>query len=108
MSDYQYPVAPPPPLESVPEGPGLTQAQRVIYTFTAPSKTFTDIKRNTSWWLPFLLTAICGYILFAAITTKVTWTQVAENNLKMNTKQAEQLDKLPPEQRATQLKYIAY
>ena len=46
--------------------PGLTQWQRVADTFTAPSKTFEDIKRgNKSWWMPFLLLlcsaiSICG------------------------------------------------
>ena len=35
--------------------PGLSQWQRVTNTFTAPSKTFEDIKRgNKSWWMPFL------------------------------------------------------
>ena len=43
MSDISVPVVP-----AVPQGPSLTQVQRVIYTFTAPSKTFNDIKRNTS------------------------------------------------------------
>jgi len=98
------------PLSTVPEasaGPGLTQGQRVLYTFTAPSKTFTDIKRSSSWWLPFLLTAIFGYVLFAGITLKVTWPQVAENNLHNSPKQTEQMEKLTPEQRATQMKIIA-
>ena len=84
--------------------PPLTQVQRVIYTFTAPSKTFTDIRRNTSWWLPFLLSAIFTYAMFGAITAKVGWTQVAENNLKNSPKQAEQVEKLPPDQRATNMK----
>jgi hypothetical protein len=100
MSDF--------PVPAVPVEPGLTQTQRVIYTFTSPSKTFNDIKRSTSWWLPFLLTILCIYLLFAAITVKVTWPQVAENNIKMNQKQADQMDKLPPEQRASQLKIAAY
>ena len=34
---------------------GLSQVERVVDTFVAPSKTFTDILRSTSWWLPFLL-----------------------------------------------------
>jgi hypothetical protein len=106
MSDYQYPVV---PAAAVETGPGLSQIQRVIYTFTAPSKTFDDIRdRNRSWWLPFLLVVVFVYIFFFAVTTKVTWTQVAENNAKMSTRQTEQLDKLPPDQRATQIKYIAY
>jgi len=90
-----------------PTGPGLTQVQRVIYTFTAPSKTFTDIKRNTSWWLPFVITIVCSYLLFAGITMKVTWAQVAENNVKLNAKQAEQMEKMPAEQRATSMKFAA-
>jgi|SRR5579859_4473219 len=107
MSDYQYPVAPPPPIGSEPVGPGLTQMQRVIYTFTAPTKTFTDIKRNASWWLPFVLSLVFGYIFFGAVTAKVTWPQVTENNIKMSPKQAEQLDKQPAEQRATSMKISA-
>jgi hypothetical protein len=102
MSDYQVPMVP-----AVADGPPLTQMQRVIYTFTSPTKTFNDIKRDTSWWLPFVITAIFGYALFAGITLKVGWTQVAENNIKMNTKQAEQMEKLPPAQRATQIKITA-
>ena len=39
--------------------PGLSQAQRLTCTFTAPSKTFTDIKQgHRSWWLPFLIMCI--------------------------------------------------
>jgi len=43
---------------------GLTQWQRVADTFTAPSKTFDDIKRgNRSWWLPLVLTVVVGTAL---------------------------------------------
>jgi Yip1 domain len=84
--------------------PGLTQTQRVIYTFTSPSKTFNDIKRSTSWWLPFVLTAIFQFGLFATIQAKVGWEQVAENGIRQNPKQAEQMDKQPADQRATSMK----
>ena len=102
MSDIPVPVA-----SAVPERPALTQVQRVIYTFTAPSKTFNDIKRSTSWWLPFLLSVIFTYALFATVQAKVGWQQVAENSVRQNPKQAEQMDKLTPEQRATQMKVAA-
>jgi len=69
-------------IPAVAEGPALTQGQRVIYTFTAPSKTFTDIKRSTSWWMPFLIGAIATYILFFAVQAKVGWEQVAENQIR--------------------------
>jgi hypothetical protein len=29
--------------------PGLSQVERVVDTFIAPTKTFTDILRNTTW-----------------------------------------------------------
>jgi hypothetical protein len=86
----------------------LTQLQRVIDTFTAPSKTFADIKRgNKSWWLPFLLFVLIGTALWGTVTVKVTWRQVAENGLRMAPKQAEQLESLPPDQRALRMKYSA-
>ncbi len=36
----------------------LSEIARVIDTFSAPSKTFTDVKRSASWWLPFLIGAV--------------------------------------------------
>ncbi len=84
-----------------PGQPALSQMQRVIYTFTSPSKTFNDIKRSNSWWLPFLITAVTGLVLWAAITTKVTWTQVYENQQQAAPQWAKDLqEKQPPEARA--------
>lgn len=82
-------------------GAALTQWQRVGDAFVAPSKTFEDIKRgNRSWWLPFLISVVLSYVLFAAITMKIGWTQVATNNMAMNPKQAQRMENLTPEQRA--------
>jgi hypothetical protein len=47
-------------------GPGLSQVERVVDTFVAPTKTFKDILRDSSWWLPYLLGALLG-ILFAYV-----------------------------------------
>ena len=97
MNDFQVPVA-----AAAPEGPALTQVERVVDTFTAPSKTFQDIKRSTSWWLPFLLGLIATFGLFFTVQAKVGWEQVYENQVRMSPKASEQMDKLTPEQRATQ------
>jgi len=99
MNDFASPAA-----TAVAEGTGLSQSERVTNVFVAPSKTFNDIKRNTSWWLPFLISAVFGYALFAGIQAKVGWQQVAENNMKANPRQAEQMEKATPEQRATSMK----
>ena len=88
--------------------PGLSQWQRVANIFSAPSKTFEDIKRgNKSWWLPFLLFIVVGTGLWGTVTTQVTWPIVFQNGLKISPKQAERLEALPPEQREPQMKYGA-
>jgi len=92
------------------EAPGMSQLQRVTSIFSAPSKTFTEIKNGkTSWWLPWLIMAIVGYMFFAAVATKVTMQTVVDNQTKlMSEKQQEQMDKMPPEQRAMSAKITLY
>ncbi|MGA2672434.1 MAG: YIP1 family protein [Terracidiphilus sp.] len=98
-----------PVAESAPQEPGLSQWQRVTNTFSAPSKTFADIKRgNRSWWLPYLIAIFFSYVLFAGITAKVGWQQVAENNIKASPKQAEKIDQMPADQRAGAMKISGF
>ena len=93
---------------SAPEGPGLSQLQRISNMFLEPSKTFEDIKLgNTSWWLPFLLFVVIGTGLWASVTVKVGWDQVTANSIQMSPKQAERLEALTPEQQATQKRISA-
>ncbi len=88
---------------------GLTELQRVTNIFTAPSKTFEDIKQgNKSWWLPFLISIAFVYIFFAAVSLRVGWDQVAENAIHLNPKASAKLDQAPPEQRAMSLKFTQY
>ncbi|MGC1423548.1 MAG: Yip1 family protein [Terracidiphilus sp.] len=85
--------------------PGLTQWQRVIDTFTAPSKTFTDIKRgHKSWWLPFVIYALLGFAFYGAATSKVGIRQIVDNQVRLNPKSEEQMAQLTPEQRETRMK----
>ena len=88
--------------------PGLSQWQRVANTFTAPSKTFEDIKRGNSWWMPFIIMILVGYVLFGAITLKVGWAQVAENSIHLNPKAEEKLAQAPAEQREMTMKFTQY
>ena len=89
--------------------PGLTQWQRVSNIFSAPSKTFEDIRRgNRSWWMPFLIMVLVGYIFFAAVTTKIGWNQVAQNAIHMNPKAEERMQQAPPAQRDISMKFTEY
>jgi hypothetical protein len=58
-------------VEGQPTGPGLGQVERVVDTFVAPTKTFTDILRSSSWWLPYLLGATLGLLFAYVILNKV-------------------------------------
>jgi hypothetical protein len=97
------------------EGPGLSQVERVVDTFIAPAKTFTDILRNRSWWLPFLLTIVISWGLTFAVTSQVGWERVVENQIQASPKQQDAMASLTPEQRAARLhgmsvgyKYTSY
>lgn len=82
----------------------LTQWQRVACMFTAPSKTFEDIRRgNRSWWLPFLITLVAGTLLWFAIGQMVTWRGVFENNQRNMPEFAKRMmENMTPEQKARQ------
>jgi hypothetical protein len=86
---------------------GLSQIQRLLCVFTAPSKLFEDLKRSTTWWLPFLVIVAITYVFAFTVQAKVGWAQVTENVIQANPKTAAQMDKLPPEQVATQKKISA-
>lgn len=83
--------------------PGLSETERLINVFAAPSKTFADIRRSSRWWVPFLISSLFAYMLIFTVGQKVGWEQVTENQMKLNPKAVERLDQLPPEQRARQM-----
>ncbi|HWA94196.1 MAG TPA: YIP1 family protein [Terracidiphilus sp.] len=89
--------------------PGLTQMQRVTYTFGSPSKTFQDIERgNKSWWMPWLIMVVIAYLFFAAITMRVGWAQVAQNVIHMDPKAEARMEQVPENQRQISMKFTQY
>jgi len=88
-------------------GPGLSQVERVVDTFVAPTKTFTDILRSTSWWLPFLLAVVVTLGVGFAIDKQVGFDRVVENVLHQSPSQEERLASLTPEQRSVQVSRMA-
>ena len=95
--------------------PGLSEVERVVDTFIAPTKTFTDILRSRSWWLPFLLIVVVSWGVTLAVTSQVGWERVVENQIQASPKQQDTLASLTPEQRAARVhgmsvgyKYTSY
>jgi hypothetical protein len=81
---------------------GLSQWQRVANSFTAPSKTFEDIKNgNRSWWLPLIIFTVCAYMLFAVVYTRIGIQQVVDNQIHLSPSNEARLAQATPEQRET-------
>jgi hypothetical protein len=86
---------------------GLSEVERVVDVFVAPSKTFTDILRSASWWLPFVLMVIVTMAVSVVVDKQVGFPRVAENQIHDNPKQEEALSNLTPEQRAQRVKSMS-
>lgn len=86
---------------------GLSQMERVFDTYVSPRKTFLDIRKNASWWLPFLL-GICVSLLFTySVDRQIGFSNVAEANLNRSASTQERMSTLPEAQRAQTMRTIA-
>jgi hypothetical protein len=105
------PVPPATVSAPVPEPAPLSQGARIINTFIAPSKTFTDLKRSAAWWAPWLVIAVFSLLFVYAMGRQVGFEQIARNQVAHSSR-ADQFDKLPADQQARQLqitsKFIAF
>lgn len=81
------------------EVPPLSQGQRLLDTFFAPSKTFTDLRRSASWWAPFLVMVVVSFLFVYVVSEKVGFRKVTENQIRVQPKQAERIERLPADQR---------
>ncbi len=81
----------------------LSQVQRVVDTFIAPAKTFQDILRSTTWWLPWLLGVVVTLGFGLTIQQKIGWEKTY-NNILLRSPQSQQdrVAQLPPDQQAIQ------
>jgi hypothetical protein len=80
-------------------GPVLSEGQRLLYTFTAPSRTMADLRRSASWWVPWLLISIVSIAFAYTLDKKIGWAQVMETQIQSNPKASAQMDKMPADQR---------
>jgi Yip1-like protein len=96
-------AAPVPPISSAPvPQPALSEPARIVNTFIAPSKTFTDLRRSAAWWGPWILISIVSVAFIFVIGKQIGFDQVSKNQIE-HSKRAEQFDKLPADQQASQL-----
>ena len=108
MSSPTGPTPPPPPMytapvpPTVPEpaGPGLSEPQRLVNIFIAPKKTFEDLKRNPSWWVPWLISAVFTLIFAVVAVQKIDMARFVQEQVDRSPRAQKRLENLTPEQRA--------
>lgn len=88
---------------AAPQAP-LSEASRLINTFVSPSQTFTDIRNNQSWWVPWLLLSIMSLVFVWTLSQKIGFDQVVQNEIAKSSRAAAQMEKLSPEQRDSAVK----
>lgn len=109
------PQQPSQPMQLSQEPVPLSEGQRLINTLFAPGKTFTDLRRNASWWVPFLLLAVVWLAFVYVVDQKIGFRKITENQIEMVPKAAARFEKLSPEERNKQIevrtkgaRYFAY
>ena len=98
------PLPPPTAPVPTPEPARLSEGARLVNTFIAPSKTFTDLRRNASWWGPWLLISIFALIFIYSMDRQIGFDQISRNEIA-HSPRADQFDKLSADDQAKQLRF---
>jgi len=86
--------------ESVqPAEPPLSEASRLLNTFVAPSKTFEDLRRNASWWVPWLVGAVFGLGFGIVAAQKIDFVRYAHEQIDKSPKAQQRMEQVPEGQR---------
>lgn len=93
----------PPAAPAANEQPGLSESERIIDVYIAPSKTFADIRRNARWWVPWLILSLLAIGFTVLLDKKIGYDQISENQIKLSPKAQERMEQLPPEQQQRQI-----
>jgi hypothetical protein len=104
MAAAPVPPATVPTPESTPASQAsLSEGARIVDTFIAPTKTFTDLRRNAAWWAPFLLMVAVSTVFVYTAGQKIGFRKIMENQMQAQPKQQARLEQLPADQREEQL-----
>jgi beta-lactamase regulating signal transducer with metallopeptidase domain len=77
---------------------GLSQMERLLDAYVAPGKTFADIHRSASWWLPFVLSMLASILFTFALQHKIGFQKVAESVINNNPQVQDRISSMTPAQ----------
>lgn len=72
---------------------------RITGVFFEPGKTFVDIGRRPTWFLPLLISILAGLAFYLAYGQKVGWERYMQQQLATNTRMQQQMERIPADQR---------
>jgi hypothetical protein len=101
------PAPAPAPIALEPEQPRLSAMQRLINVFIAPSKTFEDLKVNSSWWVPFVLSAVLTLTFGIIAVQKIDFVRFMQQQIDRSPSAQKRLEQASPEQREQGIKLQA-
>ena len=84
--------------------PPLNEIQRVVDAFVSPSKTFTDIKRSASWWMPWLIGVIITLAFGYVVQQKIGWEKAYTNILHQSPSQMQRYEQGTADQQAATIR----
>lgn len=89
------------------EPTGLSQVERVADAFVAPTKTFLDVRRDASWWLPFVLGILVSVLFVTAVDRRIGFDQVALANINRSAQAQERMSAMTDAQREQVMRKVA-
>jgi hypothetical protein len=87
-------------LDATTQEPGLGQVERIVDTYIAPSKTFSDIRRDASWWAPFLLMTVLALVFSYVVLNKIGLSTLVEGVIHQSSMLEDRIASSTPEQAA--------
>ena len=90
----------------LPDDAPLSEPSRIVNIFISPTKTFTDLRRNSSWWAPWILISVVALLFVYMVQVKIGFDQIVRNEFTNNARSEAQLNRLPANQRAERLQGI--
>lgn len=85
---------------SVSEAQPLSEVARVVDAFVAPSKTFADIRRSATWWLPFVIICILGLGFAYTVLHKIGVPTLVDSVVHSSASLGDRLANATPDQAA--------
>lgn len=62
--------------------PALSEPARLVNVFFAPSRTFQNLKRRSSWWVPWLILSVFSLLATIAVSQKIGFERITRQQIE--------------------------